>query len=624
MNYAPPLSRLLIKCLASVLVLTMLAPSSHSVTSLESIVATDDGLLIVADKTEKKLVIISIHQDEVRTTVLPLSGEPTGLALSNDQSMVYVTCNDSTNTVYQYNIKNEKCDIVFFADNGACSPVVNSKNDRLYVLNRFGNSLSVCDLKQNQKIASLALSREPIASALTRDEMFLFVASHLPAGPAISDHVAAVVQVVNTRGLHLVKDIVLPNGSTCVKDICLSPDGAYIVVSHILAHYQLPTTQLERGWIVNNVLTIIDVKKQAIHETVILDNLDLGAANPWGIEFSDSGHLLVAHSGTNEISVIDYAEMMSEIEKRRQRTIKPYGHQNDSDSEIGDTVPVPFDMTFLSGMRKRLKISGIGPRQIATVGQNAYITNYFSNNIAVLTMTEKDVKETLVVGVGAVAAVDEMDDVRRGEMIFHDAARCFQGWQSCATCHPDARVDGLNWDLLNDGVGNPKNTKSMLLAHKTPPAMSLGIRASAEVAVRAGFKHILFSVVSEEDANCVDMYLRSLQPLQNKQTDKQASIQNGKRIFHSNKASCVNCHNGNLFTDLNQYDVGTQSPYDDQAVFDNPSLIELWRTAPYLHDGRAATMKDVLTTFNPIDKHGATSHLSEQEIADLEAYLLSL
>jgi hypothetical protein len=53
-------------------------------------------------------------------------------------------------------------------------------------------------------------------------------------------------------------------------------------------------------------------------------------------------------------------------------------------------------------------------------------------------------------------------------------------------------------------------------------------------------------------------------------------------------------------------------------------LIELWRTAPYLHDGSAATVRDVLTTRNPRDRHGQTSDLSKQEINDLCAYLLSL
>ena len=35
-------------------------------------------------------------------------------------------------------------------------------------------------------------------------------------------------------------------------------------------------------------------------------------------------------------------------------------------------------------------------------------------------------------------------------------------------------------------------------------------------------------------------------------------------------------------------------------------------------------MRDVLTTANPQDKHGKTSHLTPQQIDDLAAYLLSL
>ena len=52
------------------------------------------------------------------------------------------------------------------------------------------------------------------------------------------------------------------------------------------------------------------------------------------------------------------------------------------------------------------------------------------------------------------------------------------------------RPDALNWDLLNDGIGNPKNTLSLLLSHQTPPVMITGVRASAEDAVRAGIKYI--------------------------------------------------------------------------------------------------------------------------------------
>jgi cytochrome c peroxidase len=239
--------------------------------------------------------------------------------------------------------------------------------------------------------------------------------------------------------------------------------------------------------------------------------------------------------------------------------------------------------------------------------------------------------------------------VRKGEFYFHSATICFQGWQSCSSCHPgDARADGLNWDLLNDGVGNPKNTKSLLLAHQTPPVMWLGVRETAETAVRAGIKHILFTKQPEEVAQAIDEYLKSLKPIPSPylvpvgndvrnltsssataDTNSAAewrlspSAQRGKRLFIH--AGCAACHPPPLFTNLQQYDVGTRAPFDKPTdKFDTPTLIELWRTAPYLHDGSAATLREVLTTRNPKDQHGRTSNLSPKELDDLCTYLLSL
>jgi cytochrome c peroxidase len=57
---------------------------------------------------------------------------------------------------------------------------------------------------------------------------------------------------------------------------------------------------------------------------------------------------------------------------------------------------------------------------------------------------------------------------------------------------------------------------------------------------------------------------------------------------------CSTCHPPGLYTDLQSYDVGTRAPYDEPAnKFDTPTLLELWRTAPNLHDGSAATVRDV-------------------------------
>ena len=90
------------------------------------------------------------------------------------------------------------------------------------------------------------------------------------------------------------------------------------------------------------------------------------------------------------------------------------------------------------------------------------------------------------------------------------------------------------------------------------------------------------------------------------------------------KAGCGHCHPGPLFTNLKEFNVGTGKGREVNTEFDTPTLVEIWRTAPYLHDGRAATIRDVLTTFNKEDKHGKTSALSPEEIADLAEYVLSL
>jgi len=211
-------------------------------------------------------------------------------------------------------------------------------------------------------------------------------------------------------------------------------------------------------------------------------------------------------------------------------------------------------------------------------------------------------------------------------MLFNDADICFQKWQSCASCHSDdGRVDGLNWDLLNDGIGNPKNVKSLLFAHKTPPAMGLGVRADAETAVRAGIKYIQFAVRPEEEAQAIDAYLKSLQPVPSPRLVKgrlSDAAKHGRKLFK--KTGCIDCHSGEYYTDMKQHDVGTGKALDKGKAFDVPTLKEVWRTAPYLHDGRAVTIYDMLKNQNPDDRHGKTAGLSEEDIRALAEYVESL
>ena len=92
----------------------------------------------------------------------------------------------------------------------------------------------------------------------------------------------------------------------------------------------------------------------------------------------------------------------------------------------------------------------------------------------------------------------------------------------------------------------------------------------------------------------------------------------GKKVFET--VGCAYCHKGPWFTDQKRHEIGVQGEYDHQNRWDTPTLIEVWRSGPYLHDGRSATMKEVFT----VEKHGLRKELSEEEIDALVEYVLSL
>jgi cytochrome c peroxidase len=163
------------------------------------------------------------------------------------------------------------------------------------------------------------------------------------------------------------------------------------------------------------------------------------------------------------------------------------------------------------------------------------------------------------------------------------------------------------------------------MTFQTPPVMVSGIRGEAKIAVRAGIRFIQFAVRPEEDVVKIDKYLEQLKAVPSPYLVKgelSEAAKRGQMVFE--KAECNLCHPAPLYTNLKSYNVGTGIGREETMEFDTPTLVEVWRTAPYLYDGRTTDMKEVLTKHNKDDKHGKTSKLSEQEINDLVEYVLSL
>jgi hypothetical protein len=70
------------------------------------------------------------------------------------------------------------------------------------------------------------------------------------------------------------------------------------------------------------------------------------------------------------------------------------------------------------------------------------------------------------------------------------------------------------------------------------------------------------------------------------------------------------------YTNQKKVNVGTGSDVDNDPRYDVSSLVAAWRSAPYLHDGRAAQVIDVFTLHNPTGRHGNVSGLSQGQLND--------
>jgi YVTN family beta-propeller protein len=586
-----------------------------------ALVAAPDGQVLYVACATARCVLFFDPAERKILNLIPMPESPMGLVLSSDGAELYVTCAAPESQVCIVDVASAAIVKTIPAGHTAMDPVPSPDGQTLYVCNRFDNDIGVLDLAEKKQVNRIAVSREPFAEAITPDGKFLLVANHLPSGRSDGDYMASEVSVIDLAAGRVMKDIPLFNGSGSLKCIRVSPDGKYAAVIHIVSRFLQPTTNIYQGRINANGLSIIDLGRMELLNAVLLDDPDKGAANPWGLAWSADGQtLVVTHAGTHEVSVIRFAALLDQLSHSpRVSGIGPGTNQ------VPRLAGLTNGLAFIGDSRRRVSLpkNDLGPRAAVVAGQKIFVANYFSDTLDVIDLAAERLTAVSI----PLGPKQKMSLARKGEFYFNDAGICLQGWQSCYSCHPgDARADGLNWDLVNDGLGNPKNTKSTLLAYQTPPVMSLGVRATAEIAVRSGIVHDLFTQQPEEVPAAIDAYLKSLTPVPSPRLvhgHLSEAAERGRAVFVA--AGCDRCHPPGLFTDLRSYDVGTRRSFDGAAdKFDTPTLVEIWRTAPYLHDGSAVTVRDVVTTHNPHDQHGVTSHLSDRQIDDLCEYLLSL
>jgi cytochrome c peroxidase len=126
-----------------------------------------------------------------------------------------------------------------------------------------------------------------------------------------------------------------------------------------------------------------------------------------------------------------------------------------------------------------------------------------------------------------------------------------------------------------------------------------------------------------------------------------AAEERGHAMFFSEVGDCFHCHGQNLaFTDNLFHNVGVDAVIvdpglggrtglpSDMGLFRTPTLRNVELTGPYMHDGRFATLHEVVQHYNsggfrtptvdPLIRVGVGLRLTDQQVDDLVAFLMVL
>lgn len=591
----------------------------------------DGNLMAVNDLTANKIYIVSAKTKSV-TKEINLKGIGQDIIWLDDQE--FLVSEYETGNVLKINARKGKVEKSYQAGPNAFHMAVHQ--DELWVGLYGLNLITVLDLKSGKKKAAIPIQSLPWDIEIAPARNLVLVTNLTPGRAANNKESAASITLIGLNSKQKIKNILLPHGSSNLRHLKVSKDQKYAYAVHTRGKVSLPTSQLEKGWVNTNMLSILDLENQEWYTSVLLDLPRQGGSDPWDIvENKLTGELMISLAGIHELARIKIDELHQYLQGEK---VPDNLEANNAGAYTAYNVWQEIKATpqkrlilqdrlsalYTAGLIKREKVNIRAPRgmDLSPDLKTLAIAGYYSGELALKDLASGNITR---ISLGKQSAPDQ---VRQGEMIFHDASQTLENWLSCFTCHPDTRADGLNWDLLNDGIGNPKNTKSLIWTHLTPPSMSTGVRANYEVAAEKGFHFIKFYQGTEGEVNAVRAYLASLAPEESPykklmETDKafSQSVERGKHLFSQSK--CNDCHTPPLFTNKKMYDFGVADERGIKA-YDVPTLKELWRTAPYWHDGSKATIKEILTDERILGVHGTTEDLDQADLDDLSNYLMTL
>jgi DNA-binding beta-propeller fold protein YncE len=335
-------------------------------------------------------------------------------------------------------------------------------------------------------------------------------------------------------------------------------------------------------------------------------------ANPWEVAISPDGkRFFVVFSGTNDLFACNVVD--------------------------DDYTELKYRATLQLGNNPRAV-------RVSPDSKTFYVYNALNFNVVAYDAATLGKQATIQVTENPLG-----EEVLLGKKLFYTALQPMVGrrWISCSSCHPDGETDGRTWQNP-EGLRNTPSLAGMAWTHplhwsadrdevqdfehtiRGPLMQGRGlIRGNVNPALglpNKGLSRELDALAAYSNTHVVQMspYARG---------GLSEGAKRGREIFFSKETMCASCHSGPFFTDstpretILRHDVGTGGDDPTElkgSAYDTPTLLGIYKTAPYLHHGKAATLGDVLTTANHNDRHGKTSQLSAVQIDDLVEFLKSL
>jgi YVTN family beta-propeller protein len=588
-------------------------------TPLRMALSPDGREIYVTCEAANSVIVVDTATRE-KAAEIPVGGNPTGVAFTPDGRRAFVT-NRLDDTVSVIDVASRTVIKTLKAGNEPHGLLTDRAGKLLYVLNTSSNDISVIDVAGLKWIKNLSASNGPWSLALSPDgERILATNMKSRFAPIRQPFASEVTAIETSRGA--VEDRIVVPGANLMMGVAWHPSGKFALATLNRTKSTVPMTRLLQGWTITNGLAIL--WRDGGVDQVLLDQADMGFADAIDIACTPDGrYALAVSSGTDRVAVIDIAKLLALL-----RRSSPYEREHVLPNHLG--YPSEFIVKHIA--------TGKSPRAILVTPDNrqAYVANALDDTLGIIDLGKLEMTGTVDLG-----GAKEITKQRWGEQLFHNAFVTFHKQYSCNSCHPDGHVDGMTYDIEADGIGiEPVDNRTLRGILDTAPFKWEGTNPS--LARQCGARLAVFftrlAPFTPEQLAAVDYYVTTIPRPPNRFRPLGATLtpaqRRGKQVFERTMTNdgrvipvnnrCVSCHFPPYYTDRRRHDVGTRMPFDRTGDFDVPHLNNIYDSAPYLHNGMAATLEEIWTVYNPEDKHGITNDMTKDQLNDLIEFLKTL